>query len=280
MPTPVTAERLSDTIGRTPVVQLSRAAGGADVRVKLETRSPTGCFADRVARELAAHVPAGAQIRHGGDGVLTVALANALRERGAKVHAFIPESSSIEVKQSLAALGARVELTPHVEGAEGARARAGDSMSSELGLALANATAEWATELIATLQADGGRCDALALSGLLNLLRLSDLLRASGFNPQLLIAAVADGRATHRLAGLSHAHHVSRGARVVDDAFGWSWREQLAKEEGLLLSPAAAATVGIAIEHAQKTPGARVYAIASDTGERFFSLKDTFTWKS
>jgi hypothetical protein len=33
----------------------------------------------------------------------------------------------------------------------------------------------------------------------------------------------------------------------------------------------------VAVEHAQKNPGAPVYAVATDTGERFFSLKDTFS---
>ena len=281
MPTSRTADRSSATIGSTPVVQLVRAAGGADVRVKLETRSPTGCFADRVARELVRKVADGAAVRHGGDGVLEVALAGALRERGGRLHAFIPESSSIEVRQSLAALGATVELTPHAEGAEGARARVGEGFRAvDVALAVGQATLQWAIEFKATVVADGGRCDALALSGPFDWKHLMESLRGDGVNPQLLVPAVADGRTTHRLAGLSLASRTPLGAVVVDDAFGWNWSQRLAREEGLLLSPAAASTVGVAIEHAQKHPGARVYAIASDTGERFFSLRDTFTWKS
>lgn len=281
MPTPATAEHLSETIGRTPVVQLARVAAGADVRVKLETRSPTGCFADRLARELVARVPAGARIRHGGDGVLEVALASALRERGARLHAFVPESTSIEVRQSLEALGARLELTPHAEGAEGARSRASDSFEArDLEVALAAATLQWASELARTVAEDGGRCDALALAGRFDWRRLGESLRASQLDPRLLVAAVADGRPTHRLAGLLGASQLPLGAVVVDDAFGWSWSQRLAREEGLLLSPAAAAVVGVAVEHARAHPPSRVYAIASDTGERYFSLKDTFTWMS
>jgi cysteine synthase len=264
-------------VGNTPVVQLARAAGGADVRVKLETRSPTAGYADRVGAALMGLLnPArGSSVVLGGDGVIEVGVAHALRERGARLEAFLPESASIEARQSLKALGARLELTPHAQGVIGAMGRAGPS---ELPLldAIGQANAALARELGETILADGGRCDAIVVGG----------VQYFGFPPELerlevkapvLVASLPSGRAVHRLAGLVTEEFALEGMAVlVDDRFGWAWRERLAKEEGLLLSPAAAAIVGVAVEHAQKTPGARVYAVATDTGERFFSLKDTF----
>lgn len=306
MPTPTTAERLVDTIGRTPVVQLARVAGGADVRVKLEIRSPTGCFCDRVAAELlsGARPARGDELLEGGDGVFAVALAAAARELGARLRAFVPESSSLEVRQSLQALGAAVELTPHEEGPRGALARArahGPLARDSAPAAMVRAASAWVMELAPLIEADGGKCDALAVADEWGALaqalgslpfqpgapavQVSHGIRVLGslpFEAQVLAPCVDDARAAHRLAGLPYRAQVPERARalVIDDAFGWTWRERLAREEGLLLSPAAAATVGVAVEHAAANPGARVYAVASDTGERYFSLKDTFTWKS
>lgn len=278
MPVPAPVQRLSDTVGGTPVVRLRRAAGSADVRVKLETRSPNACFADRVARALVALAPppGGSTMLDGGDGVLAVSLAQLAAEYGASLRAFVPESSSLEVRQSLAVLGAEVVLTAHSAGPAGALARAradGPVLADQFPEAFGAAAEALAEELWATVGDDGGRCDAVVISaGGAPLART--LARRAGC--EVLAAAVDDGRTAHRLAGLPFLAEVGAYGRVVDDAFGWTWQQTLAREEGLLLSPASAAAVGLAVARAQQTAGSRVYAVAADTGERYFSLGQTF----
>jgi cysteine synthase len=278
MPAPASVERISDAIGRTPVVRLARAAGGADVRVKLETRSPTSGYADRVAAWLMTLVkPArGATLAMGGDGEVEAGVAHALREHHGRLRAFLPESASIEVRQSLKALGADLELTPHAEGVVGAMARAGQNNLPVLD-AILQANQALAEELGRTIQADGGACGAIVVGGV-QYFGLLPALEKLGVKAKVRVASLPSGRVVHRLAGLVTEEFAHEGmAVIVDDRFGWTWRERLAKEEGLLLSPAAAAIVGVAIEHAQQHPDGPVYAVATDTGERFFSLKDTFS---
>lgn len=212
----------------------------------------------------------------GGDGELEVGVARALREHGARLKSHLPESASIEVRQSLKALGVELALTPHAEGVVGAMTRAGESKLPLLD-AIEAANTQLAQELAQTIKADGGNCGAIVIGGV-QYFGFVPQLERDGLKAPVLAASLPSGRAVHRLAGLVAEDFVHEGMAVlVDDRFGWGWRERLAKEEGLLLSPAAAAIVGVAIEHAQKHPSAPVYAVATDTGERFFSLKDTFS---
>ena len=69
----------------------------------------------------------------------------------------------------------------------------------------------------------------------------------------------------------------SAATEEVDDAAAWAMRARLGREEGLLLSIGTAAGVALACRLAERLgPGARVCAIAFDTGERDFSLGGQF----
>jgi cysteine synthase A len=219
--------------------------------------------------------PRGATLTMGGDGEIENGVAHALLEHGGRLRSFLPESASIEARQSLKALGASLELTPHAEGVVGAMTRAGQSELPVLD-AIMEANSDLATELAQTILADGGSCSAIFVGGV-QYFGFIPALDKLGVKAPVFVASLPSGRAVHRLAGLvTEEFALEDMAVLVDDRFGWTWRERLAKEEGLLLSPAAAAIVGAAIEHAQQHPGAPVYAVAIGTGERFFSLRDTF----
>ncbi len=63
----------------------------------------------------------------------------------------------------------------------------------------------------------------------------------------------------------------------VDDRAAWEMRGHLARQEGLLLGISTGANVAAAVELARQLgPDARIYTLACDTGERYFSYAEQF----
>ena len=124
---------LEDTIGNTPLVQLQRI-GGDDVRArnniilgKLEGNNPAGSVKDRAAFSMISTAEARGTIKPGDtlieatSGNTGIALAMVAAMRGYKMILLMPENLSEERKQSMAAYGAKIVLTPKTGGMEYAR---------------------------------------------------------------------------------------------------------------------------------------------------------------
>ena len=124
---------LEDTIGNTPLVQLQRI-GGEDVRArnniilgKLEGNNPAGSVKDRAAFSMISTAEARGAIQPGDtlieatSGNTGIALAMVAAMRGYKMILLMPENLSEERKQSMAAYGAKIVLTPKTGGMEYAR---------------------------------------------------------------------------------------------------------------------------------------------------------------
>ncbi len=128
---------LEDTIGNTPLIQLSRI-GGDTVRErnnillgKLEGNNPAGSVKDRAALSMIRCAEARGEIKPGDtlieatSGNTGIALAMVAASRGYKMVLLMPENLSEERKQSMAAYGAKIILTPKPGGMEYARDLAG-----------------------------------------------------------------------------------------------------------------------------------------------------------
>ncbi len=124
-------ETILDTIGRTPLVRLTRVVpDGATVLAKPEWFNPLLSVKDRAAsamvldaEERGLLVP-GSTIVEPTSGNTGIALAFIGAARGYRVVLVMPESMSVERRHQLKALGAELELTPAGSGMSGAVERA------------------------------------------------------------------------------------------------------------------------------------------------------------
>ncbi|BBA41484.1 MULTISPECIES: cysteine synthase CysM [Burkholderia] len=133
---------IEDTIGNTPLVQLVRLpddeirARNNVLLAKLEGNNPAGSVKDRPALSMISKAEARGRIKPGDtlieatSGNTGIALAMAAAIRGYKMVLIMPEDLSVERRQSMAAYGAEIILTPVKGGMELARDLA-DQMQRE-----------------------------------------------------------------------------------------------------------------------------------------------------
>ncbi|KWO55846.1 cysteine synthase [Burkholderia ubonensis] len=124
---------IEDTIGNTPLVQLVRLpddeirACNNVILAKLEGNNPAGSVKDRPALSMIRKAEARGRIKAGDtlieatSGNTGIALAMAAAIRGYKMVLIMPEDLSVERRQSMAAYGAEIILTPVKGGMELAR---------------------------------------------------------------------------------------------------------------------------------------------------------------
>ncbi|MES2071450.1 MAG: cysteine synthase CysM [Pseudomonadota bacterium] len=124
---------IEDTIGNTPLVMLQRLPGEEIRRRnniilgKLEGNNPAGSVKDRPALSMIKRAEERGRIKPGDtlieatSGNTGIALAMAAAMRGYKMLLLMPENLSVERRQSMAAYGAQILLTPKTGGMEYAR---------------------------------------------------------------------------------------------------------------------------------------------------------------
>ena len=120
---------LEDFIGNTPLVRLQRLPGstGNVVLAKLEGNNPAGSVKDRPALSMIKRAQERGDIKPGDSlieptsGNTGIALAMAAAMMGYRMVLVMPEHLSIERRQTMAAFGAQIVLTPKTGGMEMAR---------------------------------------------------------------------------------------------------------------------------------------------------------------
>ena len=122
-------KHIEDFVGNTPLVALKRMPGKTSntILLKLEGNNPAGSVKDRPALSMIRRAEARGEIRPGDtlieatSGNTGIALAMASAMMGYRMVLVLPEHLSIERRQSMAAYGARIVLTPKEGGMEKAR---------------------------------------------------------------------------------------------------------------------------------------------------------------
>ncbi|MDI6870509.1 MAG: cysteine synthase A [Bacillota bacterium] len=302
------ASQVSDLIGHTPLIRLSRLVepGMAEVLAKLEAKNPGGSVKDRIAQAMIEAAERDGRLAPGGtiveptSGNTGIGLAMVAAARGYRLILVMPETMSLERRALLSAYGAELVLTPGSEGMAGAVRRA-EAIAAEHPEYFMpqqfknpeNPAAHRRTTAEELWQAVEGELDAfvagVGTGGTIT--GVGSVLKAR--RPEVLVVAV-EPAASPVLSGGAPGPHKIQGIgagfipevldrrlldRVVpvtdEDAFRIA--AALAQQEGLLVGVSSGAAVFAALQVARELgSGKRVVVILPDTGERYLSLEQLF----
>lgn len=297
-------ESAAELVGRTPLVRLNNIAKKyglkAEICAKVESFNPYS-VKDRVAVEIIAQAEKDGKLKKGGtiieptSGNTGIGLAFIGALKGYEVILVMPESMSVERRKLVAALGAKVVLTPAKEGMQGALDKA-EELAKEKGGYIANQFANpanpkaheltTAKEIIADTD---GKVDIFVasvgtggtLSGTGRVLKQN--------NAAVKVVAVEPAASPLLTKGYAAPHAIQGiGANFVPDALDRSVIDEiidvtderakevareLAKAEGLLCGISSGAALAAAIEVAERdeNAGKRIVVILPDGGERYMS---------
>jgi|CXWL01.1.fsa_nt_gi cysteine synthase len=265
----------------TPCVRLSRLApaGSGAVYVKWESLSPHMSGYDRVARAWSEQIApaAGSMVYEAANVAWCISLSSACMEHGVTLHVFLPENAPLEARQTLVLLKVKLTLTPAAEGAKGARERArllGPLVSEQQQELFANAHRDTAAELMAHVQAEGGRIDAMVCGASTGGLWTACARAVQSVSPSAAcwVAALEGDQIALDVSRLDAALKPQLATVLLDEAR--TTRSALAKKEGMLLSTAQGAVVAVALARARELGAdARVFAVVGEGGERTLSVE-------
>lgn len=302
------AKKLTDLIGNTPLLELERynRKHKLEARLigKLEYFNPGGSVKDRVAlsmiddAERKGLLRPGAMIIEPTSGNTGVGLALVAAVRGYTLILTMPETMSLERRNLLKALGAKIVLTPGAEGMKGAIAKAEALKQENPGSVIlqqfenpANPAAHIATTGEEIWRDTEGKID-IFVAGVGTGGTVTGVGKAlKKHNPNIRIIA-AEPASSAVLSGGKAGPHKIQGigagfvpaiydASVVDevipvdndDAIRSS--RELASAEGLLVGISAGAAIAAATQIAKRPEnrGKTIVALLPDTGERYLSTE-------
>jgi cysteine synthase len=298
------ADNLTELIGNTPLLKLNRFGEslGATLLAKLEYFNPAGSVKDRIGyamikdAEEKGLITTDTVIIEPTSGNTGIALAFVAAAKGYKLIITLPDTFSIERRKLLAALGAKLILTPGTEGMPGAIRKA-QELAAEIPNSFipmqfenpANPQIHRKTTAEEIWRDTDGKADifvgGVGTGGTIT--GVGEVLKAK--NPAIQIVAIepfdspilSTGKpGRHALQGLApsfipkvyNPEVVDEILQVkTDEAFAASRR--LAKEEGLVvgISSGAAAHAASIVAARKENAGKTVVVLLPDSGERYLS---------
>ena len=294
-------QSLLDCIGNTPLLRLKRLGANyanAEFYGKAEWLNPGGSVKDRPALEMIRDAERSGKLKpgqtildatSGNTGIAYAMIAAAL---GYRVKLCLPGSASEERKKILAAFGAEIVITPGDEGSDGAILRAREIIAAEPGKYFypdqygnpANWGAHYRTTAPEIWEQTGGRIThfvaGLGTSGTF----VGTTRRLKELNPAIRCISLQPDASFHGLEGWKHmptaivpgiydaALADANLAVSTEDAYRLVKRA--AREEGLLLSPSAAAALDGCFQVAaslKPDEHAVIVTIFPDSGTKYLS---------
>lgn len=300
------AENLTELIGNTPLLKISRLAGDdelyAEVYAKLEYFNPLGSVKDRIALAMIEDTEEKGLLKEGytiiepTSGNTGIGLAFVGAVKGYKVILTMPESMSVERRRLVIQLGAKVILTPAAEGMKGAIRKAEelnavieDSFIPQQFDNPVNPEIHTKTTAQEIIRDTDGKVDYF-VAGVGTGGTVTGTGRALKQNdPDTKVIAV-EPYDSSVLSGEAPGPHVIQGIgagfvphifdrEVIDEIFRVKNKEALetartaARLEGLLVGISSGAALFAAIELAKRkeNKGKRIVVLLPDTGERYLS---------
>lgn len=298
------AKNILETLGRTPLVEISKRLNGTAAKVfaKLESFNPGGSAKDRVAvsmieaAEQEGRLKPGATIIEPTSGNTGVGLALASAVKGYRLVLVMPDTMSVERRRLAAAYGAEVVLTPGTDGMKGCldkaaelnRAIPGSFIPNQFGNP-ANVAAHVRTTGPEIWEDLGGQVDAfvagVGTGGTLT--GVGRFLRSK--NPGVKLYAVEPDTSPLISKGVSGSHRLQGiGANFIPPIFDRSLVDEvicvsakdagetaraLGAKEGVLCGITSGAAMWAALKLAKRpeSAGKTIVALLPDTGERYLS---------
>ena len=291
-------QSIEDLIGNTPLVQLKRLPGqdAADrnnvILGKMEGNNPAGSVKDRPAlamikgAEARGHIKPGDTLIEATSGNTGIALAMAAAMRGYKMILLMPENLSLERRQSMAAYGAEIVLTPKPGGMEYARDLAGDMQKEGKGIILDqfanpdNPRAHYESTGPEIWRDTEGRVthfvSAMGTTG--TIMGVSRYLKEKNPEIQIIGAQPEEGSQIPGIrkwpeAYLPKIFDRSRVDQVenVSQAVAEQMARRMAVEEGIFCGISAAGACEVALRISRTTENATIVFIVCDRGDRYLS---------
>jgi len=295
-------KNITDLIGKTPLIKLSKQGLIATIYGKLEMMNPAGGIKDRVAKAMVEDAEArgvlnpGATIIEPTSGNTGIGLAAIGAVRGYRVILTMPETMSVERRNLLKAYGAEIVLTDGTLGMQGAITKA-EELAVEIPASFIpnqfsnpmNPAIHRITTGPEIWEDIDGKID-IFVSGVGTggtITGVGSFLKEK--NPKLNVVAVEPNASPFLSKGISGSHGIQGiGAgfipKVLDttiydeiitvtDEDAFEAGRNLAQTEGLLIGVSSGAAVWAAIQVAKRPENAKktIVVMLPDTGERYLS---------
>lgn len=295
-------EKITDLVGKTPILALNNFAPDARILAKLEYFNPAGSAKDRIAKAMIEDAKKSGKLKDGAviieptSGNTGIGLAAVAASQGYRVILTMPETMSAERRGLLKAYGAEIVLTEGSKGMKGAIEKANELAAQTPGSFIpsqftnpANPRIHYETTGPEIWEDTGGRVDIFVagvgtggtISGVGKFLKEK--------NPEIKVVAVEPASSPVLSQGKSGSHGIqgigagfvpeTLDTKIYDEVFpveneqAYETGRTLAKTEGLLvgISSGAAAFAALELSKRPENKGKVIVALLPDTGERYLS---------